>query len=195
MSEEFKHEFYNLMHKLDRILIENDIKYFVVAGSFLGAVRHGDIIPWDDDIDIGILEEDLPKMQAIDFSKYGLQSRGVEKTNTGKIFWKDRLDSGKKMHSVFIDIFVFEKHNDRYQYANPEAAKSWPNEYMYPNEIFPLKRYKFGKITVNGPAKHEDYFVRAWGKNWKKPVFKAIKMFTYPIEMFKLYFGLKSRGY
>lgn len=29
-----------------------NIPYFLVAGSALGAVRHGDMIPWDDDIEI-----------------------------------------------------------------------------------------------------------------------------------------------
>ena len=41
-----------------------NLKYRLLAGSVLGAVRHGGFIPWDDDIDVGICIEDLPEFEA-----------------------------------------------------------------------------------------------------------------------------------
>ncbi len=41
-----------------------NLKYRLLAGSVLGAVRHGGFIPWDDDIDVGICIEDLPAFEA-----------------------------------------------------------------------------------------------------------------------------------
>lgn len=40
------------MKRLDAILEESGLRYFMIAGSALGAVRHKGFIPWDDDIDI-----------------------------------------------------------------------------------------------------------------------------------------------
>lgn len=44
-----------LMKKIHKYLSEKGIPYYMIAGSVLGAERHGGFIPWDDDIDIGML--------------------------------------------------------------------------------------------------------------------------------------------
>lgn len=50
---------------LQTLCEEFGLRYYLLAGSVLGAVRHGGFIPWDDDIDVGIRIEDLDRFEQI----------------------------------------------------------------------------------------------------------------------------------
>lgn len=47
---------------LDKVCREHNLRYYIIAGTLLGAVRHKGFIPWDDDLDVGMPREDYDKL-------------------------------------------------------------------------------------------------------------------------------------
>lgn len=50
------------MKDIDKICREHGLKYYLHAGTLLGAFNHKGFIPWDDDVDISLLREDYEKL-------------------------------------------------------------------------------------------------------------------------------------
>lgn len=51
-----------ILDAVDAICRKNGLRYFLVGGCAIGAVRHGGFIPWDDDIDIAMFRTDFEKL-------------------------------------------------------------------------------------------------------------------------------------
>ena len=77
-----------ILFEIDRICKKYDIPYFISEGTLLGAVREGNFIPWDDDIDIVMLrdsfsqfskvvEDELPEGLKFSFGRDGLQNTSI----------------------------------------------------------------------------------------------------------------------
>ena len=64
-SDEIKETIFNIMVYFDKICRKHNLKYFLAGGTCLGAVRHKDFIPWDDDADVFMDRESYNKFREI----------------------------------------------------------------------------------------------------------------------------------
>jgi lipopolysaccharide cholinephosphotransferase len=110
-----------ILDEFVRICNKYNLKYFLVGGSLLGAIRHKSFIPWDDDIDIGMPRKDYEKMIAICNSdldeKYYIKSYKTSigywpmfakicKHNT--VFLEQNFSAIDDDIGIFIDIFPYD---------------------------------------------------------------------------------------
>lgn len=54
-----------MLKLFDSVCAKYDIKYFLIFGTAIGAMRHKGFIPWDDDIDVAVFRDDFDKLKKV----------------------------------------------------------------------------------------------------------------------------------
>lgn len=117
-----------MLIEVDRICRKCDISYNIIAGTLLGAVRHGGYIPWDDDADVALLRPEYEKFRQaceteLDTSRFYFQDHRNTpgyRWGYGKLRRKDTVFLRKHQEhmpyeqGVFIDIFPLDGVPDSY---------------------------------------------------------------------------------
>lgn len=110
---------YEMLEAFDAVCRKHKIQYMLFAGSALGAVRHGDFVPWDDDLDVVMLRSEYERFLEVapgelDGEKYFVQKEfsdhwpmffsKLRKNNTA--FLERYIPKDMDSHrGVYIDIF------------------------------------------------------------------------------------------
>ena len=148
-------------HDLIRLLEENDIKYFVDAGTLLGAVRDGREILWDDDYDIFMMNEEVKKTSKLFSTRPERQVNGKRITyivrqkpprNAFAQIGVMDLETKERLGGSVIDMFYM---TDTSGFQKPRAR-----------DIYPIRRFRLGDIEVNVMNNYMEYLSRTFGKNW-----------------------------
>lgn len=153
-----------MLFEIDRVCRENDIRYFLHCGTFLGAVRHKEFIPWDDDLDVAMFREDYDRFRAIAPEKlkesycfqdwhtdarYPLPFGKLRKKNT---YFLEAKSAPLAENGFFVDVFPID--------PAPESEKERDH---LKNQLLNLFRVKLMKSGFT-PWVEENRI------NWKKRI-------------------------
>lgn len=141
---------FEILKYFDELTDQYNVKYFLFAGTLLGAVRHEGFIPWDDDIDVGMLRSEFIKFQEEMFKDENikenifLQSRKVHsylateiaKIRNSSIKIKERVPNTQKGNiGPWVDIFPFDNVPDddkerKKQFQIVEFCNAWIKRFL-----------------------------------------------------------------
>lgn len=123
-----------LLKEFDRVCREIGVGYFVCGGTMLGYMRHDGFIPWDDDIDVGMLRADYDK-----FLKEGGKHLGED-------FFLQTRQSDPKIPYLFSKIRLngtsyITNYNEKRDFHKGICLDLFPFDYI-PNSLNERQRFK-----------------------------------------------------
>ena len=155
----------DLLAVFRKLCEENDLTWFALGGTMLGAVRHQGFIPWDDDIDLGMLRKDYDKLLQLIGEKqdllpepyrfltpltdaqYGKGLIRLCNCNTTAISRNNAIFDYN--HGIFVDVFPLDAVPD-----DPSALKKHRRKMKLASEMLALSsRYPLGKTGAKDLTK------------------------------------------
>ena len=119
---EVQEKILEVMKYIDNICRKNNIVYFVMGGTALGAIRHGGFIPWDDDLDIFMTPFEYDKFRKA-YEENGSDLFYLQEWKTvpnklehaklrmnGTTLIEENFKDRKNMHhGIYVDIMILHK--------------------------------------------------------------------------------------
>lgn len=159
-GKRFKEQILHVFKYLVGFLEQHNLRYVACGGTVLGAVRHKDFIPWDDDIDIYMPREDYEKLLNMKaetrkdgFDIISLRDKGyylpfAKITDMNTTLWEE--EEFPFLMGVYVDIFALDNFSCSDEELTSIQRHSLKKFYNYQKTISNVKTLDLWKDLVKG---------------------------------------------
>ena len=159
----------DLLDTFSKTMDKHNLTYMMYGGTLIGSLRHNDVIPWDDDIDVIANYSDMDQIWNI-FKKMK-PNYSIHKPKSQR-FWKfysknsikTKNDYGWKW--PFLDIWWYNKNENN---TIKDWSCGWCKETFTPENLFPPVKRKLGPLSLYAPRDPRKFLQEA-GYDWTKCV-------------------------
>lgn len=145
-----------------------ELPWFAIGGTFLGAVRENAFLPHDTDIDVGVWASQVDAqdlMQSFQKSKYFTVSKldmkyEIFKDPKGSYFFVKQPACLKIIHNTGINIDIF------IHYTVGQHTLHGSGSLIWKNRNFDLASYPLGTYAIQGPVDANTYLIEHYG-DWR----------------------------
>lgn len=164
----------NLMQQFHQICIENNIRYYMLGGTCLGARRHKGFIPWDDDMDVGIPREDYERFCSLAKSKFpnNVELKFYENTQNSPFHYAKFINRNTTLieqnyrnyvEGLYIDVFPLDGTSEKISQIKTQYRMIWFLHAMIMNHESTSKKntwykelFKWGSKLVDLQFMHRE---------------------------------------
>ena len=95
-----------LLHEFDELCKQHDLTYWLAYGTLVGALRHEGFVPWDDDVDLGMMRADIERLQE---ALAGSERLRLTEVYDAYVRCRQlRIRYRDEANPCFLDVFVFD---------------------------------------------------------------------------------------
>ena len=164
-------DLYRLAFDIHNLFERKQLSYFLAFGSAVGAIRHEGFIPWDDDLDIIIIDTDEKSIfNKISDNEWNENNIKIAKGYSSGV-WDYKLfhansDSGN-FPSCDVFVITLDTFHNKYVFKNSNLNRNRPHQFDV-TEVRNPTLSKFGDfhMRVLSPKSYE-YLNNRKGKYWK----------------------------
>lgn len=181
-------EVQKILHYISNIAAELKVKMFLHAGTLLGSIRHGGIMPWDDDVDLMVMDVDVKSLieKIRNDGIYDVMEWVWKKT--GQVYYKVWKSGGFKVEGYaytfpFVDIWWAQEVGDE---IHTNDGYSFKKESYFPLIEIQFEDCKFYHPHISHDVLNKMYLgwentikIFSWSHKYKN---HSIKQVTIPIR-------------
>ena len=138
--------------KVTNILDKHNIEYWLEAGTLLGCMRHGTILPHDNDVDLSARIEEWSKIKELheEFKKEGLI--------LGRSNDRAHIEHKNVTSIIVLDIYLWRTRGDELIYKGEDR-------HLLYNQVFPLSTRRMYNKRFPTPNDPKQYLEEYYGKD------------------------------